>query len=304
MWVEAVPNFSEGTDPSFLQRLVERAQRSGVSVMGVEGDPDHNRSVLSLAGLGHLVVEALVSLAELAVTEIDLRRSRGIHPRMGAVDVIPIVPLGPSPMAYAVELTHQLGMRLAQELSLPVFLYEHSARLPKRKNLADVRRGGFEGLATRMAIDPPDYGPSAPHPSAGAVAVGARWALVAFNCYLSTQDLSVARAIARQVRASNGGLVGVKALGLYPKQQGAVQVSMNLVDYPKTTLAQAVEAVASEAARLNVEVIRSELVGLLPLQALLDVAEHFLRLPHLGIEQVVELNLNRAAVKSVEVGHP
>lgn len=304
MWVEAVPNFSEGQDPRWLEEVAHRARVSGVSVLGVEGDVDHNRSVLSIAGPGEQVVSALMSTADLAVKTIDLRRQRGIHPRMGAVDVVPIIPLGETPMEYAVELTKVLGRRLAEELGLPVFLYEQSAQLPNRRKLEDVRRGGFERLAERMRTDAPDFGPSAPHPSAGAVAVGARWALVAFNCYLSTTDLTIARAVARRVRASGGGLAGVKALGLHPHGQGAVQVSMNLVDYPTTTLPEAVEMVRQEAEQYGVTVTRSELVGLMPLRALLDTTAYYLNLPDLDAGRVVELTLLQEGMKKVEVRLP
>ncbi len=305
MWVEAVPNFSDGRDLEFRQRISEGAQAAGVSVLGVEGDWDHDRSVLTLAGPGEQMIHALMTTAELAVAEIDLTRRRGVHPRIGAVDVIPLIPLGETPMDYVIALTHELGQRLADELALPVFLYEQSAPDGQRpKNLADVRRGGFEGLARKMADHPPDYGPSLPHPSAGAVAVGARYGLVAFNCYLSTQDVAVARSIASKVRSANGGLPGVKALGLPLADQGAVQVSMNLVDYPTTTLAAAVDAVTREALGFGVQVVRCELIGLMPVQALLDVAVHFLHLPRLGIEQVVELNLNRNGIHAMEVAHP
>lgn len=304
MWVESVPNFSNGTDRALLERLIRAARRSGATVMGAEQDEDHNRAVLSLAGSGEQVLDALMATAEVAVREIDLRGQRGIHPRIGAIDVVPIIPLGDTPMTYAAQLADQLGKRLGQELGLPVFLYEHSATRPSRKNLADVRRGGFEGLARRMVHDVPDYGPSNPHPSAGAVAVGARWALVAFNCYLSTEDLEVARAIAQSVRQSSGGLVGIKALGLYLARQRAVQVSMNLVDYPTTTLAEALERVRAEAGRRNVRVVRHELIGLMPLRVLFEAAERYLQLPGLGLDKVVELNLARSAIEQVMVPPP
>jgi glutamate formiminotransferase len=223
---------------------------------------------------------------------------------MGAVDVIPIVPLGDTPMERAVKASHTVARRLAERFDLPVFLYEQSARMPSRRRLADVRRGGFEALPQRLLTEAPDYGPRVPHATAGAVAVGARWALIAFNCYLNTKDRSVARRIARAVRESGGGLKAVRALGLTLERQQAVQVSMNIVDYPTSSMVQVMEEVSREALLHGVEVVRSELIGLMPLQALLDVTQHYLKLDDLTPDDVIELNINHRAIEAVRVPSP
>ena len=299
MWIESIPNFSEGKNSETLHALAEAARLSRVSVLGMEGDPDHNRSVLTLAGPPDRMLDALLAASRVALERIDLSRQRGVHPRMGAVDVIPLVPLGETSMEEAVALSRELGACLGQELGLPVYLYEQSASRAEHHNLAHVRGGGFNRLAQRMAEDPPDFGPPYPHPTAGAVAVGARWPLIAFNCYLSGGGLAVAKAIARGVRASGGGLAGVKALGLELKSQGAVQVSMNIVDYPKTPLPMAVERVRQAAADHGLHVTRTELVGLMPLRALFDVAEYYLGLAGIEIKDIVELSLASDAIHAV-----
>jgi glutamate formiminotransferase len=291
MWVESVPNFSEGRREQVLQHIARAADISGVKVLGMEGDPDHNRAVMTIAGEGQAVVEALFRSAQIAAAEIDLRGHQGTHPRMGSIDVIPIIPLGGTPMAEAVSLAQRLGQRLGEEMGIPVYLYEQSATKPSHRNLADVRRGGFEGLTARLAQDPPDFGPPVPHPSAGAVAVGARAPLIAFNIFLNTQDLTVAQEIARAVRGSNGGLAGVKALAMNTVAQGHVQVSLNLVDYPKSSLPRAVELVRQEATRSGVAIVRTELVGMMPLQALLETAQYYLQQPALSMEQILEWEL-------------
>lgn len=290
MLVECVPNVSEGRRPEVLAAIRAAADRSGVRVLGLSADPDHHRAVLTLVGDGERVLEAAFAVAAAAVRLIDLRRHQGVHPRFGAVDVIPFVPLGATPMEYCVELARRLGARLGEELGLPVFLYEYAASRPERRNLADVRRGEFEGLAARLARgdDLPDFGPSVPHPSAGAVAVGARAPLVAFNAVLGTADLAIAKAVARAVRGRDGGLTGVKALGLPLPSRGAVQVSMNLVDPERATLWRALEMVRREAARYGVAVTATEIVGFVPLGALVAAAREFLQAHDLGTGQVLE----------------
>ncbi|POB11916.1 glutamate formimidoyltransferase [Sulfobacillus sp. hq2] len=291
MWIECVPNFSEGRRLDVMQAIAEAAASAGARVLGMEGDYDHNRSVLTLAGETATVEEAVLRAAFVAVSQIDLRRHVGTHPRMGAIDVIPFIPLEGTNMADAVQAAQRVGERLGRELGLPVYLYEHAATIPQRRNLADVRRGEFEGLAARMSSDVPDYGPSSPHPSAGAVAVGARRPLIAFNVFLNTTDIQVAQAVAKAVRNSSGGLAGVKALAMDTVSQGQVQVSLNLVDYPKTSLPRAVEMVRQEAQQYGVSVARTELVGLMPVQALLDTARYYLQQPDLTLERILEWQL-------------
>lgn len=294
MWVECVPNFSDGVDSLVLSRLREACRLPQVKVLGLEGDADHNRSVLTMVGPGEAVQEAAFRLTQVAVDMIDLRKQKGVHPRMGAVDVIPFIPLFNTPMTYAIDCARRLGERIGQELSVPVYLYEQAATTPGRKNLADVRRGEFEGLPGRMANDPPDFGPSRPHPTAGAVAVGARRPLIAFNVYLNTQDLSIADRVAKAVRGSSGGLVGVKAMAMDTVQKGRVQVSMNLVDYPKTRLPQALELIRQEAHRYGVSVSDTELVGFMPIQAVVDTVRQYLQLHDFSPDDILEMALARS----------
>lgn len=273
--VEAVPNFSEGRDRRVIEALVRAARVPGAQVLDFSADADHNRSVLTLAGEASAVVEALYRAALVAVEQIDLTRHRGTHPRIGAVDVIPLVPLGNTAMADCVGMAVGLGERLGQA-GLPVYLYAEAARRPERRRLADVRRGQFEGLRQAMARPEgrPDFGPPHPHPTAGAVAVGARPPLIAFNVYLATRDLDVGRAVARAVRASSGGLPAVQALGMWIASRGQVQVSMNLVDFRQTGMAAVLRRVREEAACYGVAVTEAEIVGLVPAAAL---EEHLLR---------------------------
>lgn len=288
LYFECVPNFSEGCRPEVWERLAERARASGARVLGAEGDCEHHRAVVTFTGGEEAIYQAVLAMADEALASIDLRRHRGLHPRMGAVDVVPVVPLGPTPMEAAVGLARRIGEGLARELRIPVYLYGEATANPAHRRLADARRGGFEGLMERMRHDPPDFGPAVPHPTAGATAVGARRILIAFNVYLATDDMGVARLIARKVRESSGGLPGVQALAMDTRERGRVQVSMNLVNYPSTPLPQVFARIRDLAAELGVEVAESELVGLMPLQALLDTAREALRLPALKPEQVIE----------------
>jgi glutamate formiminotransferase len=288
---EAVPNFSEGRDTDKISRLVAAVRAvKGVRVLGLHSDRDHNRSVLTFVGEETAVLEAAVALAAACVSEIDLASQTGEHPRMGSLDVLPFVPLEGATLEDAVQLARQAGERIGS-LGLPVYLYEAAATAPHRGNLADVRRGGYEGLAAR-ARDPlwqPDYGPSELDPHMGAVAVGARPFLVAFNAYLGTDDVEVARRVARRVRERDGGLPGVKALGL--EVGGRAQVSMNLTDLEKTPIPVVVEAVRSAAAEHGASVESTELVGLVPLDAILEAARHYLKLRGLERGHILEVAL-------------
>ncbi|MBI4612521.1 MAG: glutamate formimidoyltransferase, partial [Planctomycetes bacterium] len=273
--IECVPNLSEGRRPDLVDTIARRVSSlAGVSLLGSEMDPDHNRAVLTLAGEPAAVLEAALAVVAVAVEEIDIRAHTGIHPRIGAADVIPFVPFAGSTMEECVELAREAGSRIAQTHGVPVFLYERAATRPERTSLAEIRRGGLEGLAARMQSgDPawvPDFGPREPHPTAGAVAVGAREILVAYNVELETTDERVAREIAAEVREADGGLPGVKALGFATPARGCVQVSMNLLDLSRTGVAEAFARVRELAARRGIEVRGGELVGLVPRSAVED----------------------------------
>jgi glutamate formiminotransferase len=288
---EAVPNFSEGRDREKIERIADSVRAvPGVRVLSLHSDPDHNRSVLTFAGEEDAVLEAGVALAGACAGEIDLSSQTGEHPRIGSLDVLPFVPLEGSTLEDAARLARSAGERIGS-LGFPVYLYEAAATAPHRSNLADVRRGGYDDLATRMK-DPlwqPDYGPPELDPRKGAVAVGARHFLVAFNAYLDTDDVNVAKAVARKVRERDGGLPGVKALGL--KVGGRAQVSMNLTDLEATPIPDALEAVRSAAAEHGASVESTELVGLAPLEAMLQVARHHLALRELEREHILEAAL-------------
>ncbi len=288
--LECVPNVSEGRRPEVVARLVAAAASvPGARVLDVSSDPDHNRSVLTLAGDAEALHQALLALFEAALAEIDLTRHQGVHPRLGAVDVVPFVPLGTTPMAVAVAAAERLAREVAERFSLPVYLYEQAARHPGRRRLADIRRGGFEGLAAKMA-DPawaPDAGPLHPHPTAGASVIGARFFLIAFNALLDTPNVEVARAVARRVRESGGGLPAVRALGVYLASRGQAQVSMNLVDFRRTSLLAALDRVRHEAAALGARVTATEVIGLVPEEAALDVVRDALQLPGFAADRML-----------------
>ena len=293
--VECVPNFSEGRDPLVVDAIVAAMTAvPGITLLGREMDASHNRSVITFVGEGDAVVEAAFRGAQKALELIDLNRHEGEPPRMGGVAVIPSVHVRNGTLAVCVELARRLGKRLGEELSFPVFLYEEAATRPDRKNLADVRRGQFEGLREAIGKDPdrtPDFGPDAIHPTGGAVAVGARPFLVAYNVYLDTPDVGVAKKVAAAVGGANGGLHFVEALGFFIEERGLAQVSMNLVNTTKTPIHRVVEMVRSEAARYGVNVLESEIVGLVPADALFDAAEHHLQLNRFEREQVLERRL-------------
>lgn len=292
--LESVPNVSEGRRPEVITRLVEAVRRPEVRVLDVSSDPDHNRTVLTLAGEAEALYEALLRLYAVAIDAVDLGVQRGVHPRVGAVDVVPFVPLGETPMSTAVTAARRLGEAVGREHGLPVFLYEEAASRPERRNLADVRRGGLEGLGERMASAEawrPDFGPERLHPTAGATVIGARFFLIAFNAVLSTPDLGVARRVAAAVRAAGGGLPAVKAIGVYLASRGLAQVSMNLVDYRRTSLVAALARVRREAEALGARVVEAEIVGLVPEEALLGALRDALSLPELTADRILERRL-------------
>ena len=290
--VECVPNFSEGRDAAKVARLVEAVESvEGALVLGTHVDADHNRSVITFVAPPETVVEAALSVVARAAELIDLRLHKGEHPRMGATDVLPFIPVRGTSVEECVRLAHEAGQRIWRELEIPVYFYESAALRPERTNLADVRRGGFELLREQIATVPeraPDVGASALHESAGACVVGVRPLLIAYNINLRTNDLSVARKIAARVRERGGGLPKLKALGFELLTRGVVQVSMNLTSYAETNLHQAFEAVRREAESLGVEILSSEIVGLVPQEALDRSAEHFLKLENYSPDVVLE----------------
>jgi glutamate formiminotransferase len=290
--VECVPNFSEGRRQGVIDRIVETmSQASGAQVMDVQSDPDHNRTVVTIVGTPEAVTEAAFQGIAGAQKLIDMDHHRGGHPRMGATDVVPFVPVQGVTMEECAALARELGQRVGTELGIPVFLYEEAATRPDRQNLADVRRGEYEGLRELIGDDPdwaPDFGPDEMG-KAGATAIGARPSLIAFNVYLNTDDPALAKAIARAVRHSSGGLRFVKALGLVV--DGQAQVSMNLTDYHHTPIHRVLEMIRSEAAHYGLVVTRTEVVGLLPAQALMDAAQFYLQLDGFAPTQVLENRL-------------
>jgi len=296
MMIECVPNFSEGARPEVIESIVSKVRaESGVRVLDLQSDASHNRSVLTLAGDPESLLRGVLALVGACLSTIDLRTHRGEHPRLGAVDVVPFIPLEGATIADCVSLARRAGEALARAHNIPVFLYEDAASAPHRKGLEDIRRGQFEGLATKLK-DPlwaPDFGPSEPHPSFGAIVVGARMPLIAFNVNLATDDVEVAKKIARGIRHSTGGYRFVKAMGLIVDINGrkVAQVSMNMTDFTKTPLFRVVETIRSEAARYGVAIAGSEIVGLVPAQALVDAAEHYLQLTGFSSSQVLETRL-------------
>ena len=295
--VECVPNFSEGRDRGVVDAIAAAIEGvPGTTLLDVELDSDHHRSVLTFVAEPEAALEAAFRAAAVAREKIDLRRHKGQHPRMGAVDVIPFIPIEGVTVEECVDLARRLGQRIGEELHIPVFLYEAAATRPDRENLADVRRGEFEGLTERIGKDPdraPDFGPSRIHESAGAVAVGARRPLVAFNANLATPDVQVAKAIAKAIRFADGGLRYVKALGFAIREGRQAQVSMNLVNTDGTPIHRVLALIDSEARRHGTYVTGCEVVGLVPQAALLDAAEHTLRLENFRRDQVLEIRMRR-----------
>ncbi len=295
-WLECIPNVSEGRDARTLDAITAAIRGvPHVRLLDRHADPDHNRAVFTLVGPSEAVVEGALAGAREAVRRIDMRTQLGVHPRIGAVDVVPFVPLGELTIEDAVAAAHAFGGTFARETGIPVFFYAAAARRPDRRELPQVRLGQYEGLPARLA-DPaaaPDAGPLAFLPKSGATAVGARPALVAFNVWLDADDGEVARGIARAVRASAGGLPGLQAMGVRLERQGGVQVSMNLTDLARTSLWMALEAVRRESERRGARIRRYELVGLCPEAALGEFRERGLPLPGFGEDHVLERALAR-----------
>ena len=292
--IESVPNISEGRRRDVIDQIVAAAaQVAGVTVLDLHVDADHNRSVLTMVGEPAPLAEAAFALVERAAALIDMQLHHGQHPRIGATDVLPFIPLNGATLEQCIELARVVGQRIGEELAIPVYLYGAAARRLDRRALPDVRRGEYEGLRSTIATDPmrvPDFGP-AQLGSAGATAVGARAPLIAYNIYLTSSDVRIARRIARAVRGSSGGLRHVQALGLLVN--GRAQVSLNILDYRATPLHRILDMVAREAAAYGVMLAESELVGLIPADALLDAARFYLRLHDLPDRQILEERLRQ-----------
>jgi glutamate formiminotransferase len=290
--MECVPNFSEGRRLDIVEKIVDAFRGvEGVRLLDYSSDKDHNRSVVTVVGepipLRIAVVEAIKRARDL----IDMNQHQGQHPRMGAADVVPFIPIKNVTIEDAVALSRSVAKTVGEDLSVPVYLYEKAASSPHRENLADVRKGQYEGLAEKMtdgARWTPDFGPSTPHKTFGAVAIGARMPLCAYNVNLATDNLEIATAIAKKVRYLGGGLRYCKAMGVELQDRKQTQVSMNLTDFTKTSIYSAFEMVKMEAARYGVAVVGSEVIGLIPQQALLDCAEYYLGIENFSIDQVIE----------------
>ena len=290
--VECIPNFSEGRNPEVIDKIVaEITKISGVKLTDRQMNADHNRAVITFVGEPEACKQAAFNACKKAKELIDLRNHSGEHPRMGATDVIPFVPISDISMKECVELAHSLAQEIAEKLNIPTYLYEDAATRPERRNLAVIRKGEFEGLRESVKTDPlraPDFGPSELHESAGATVVGVREYLIAYNVDLNTNNLDIAKKIARALRGKHGGFTYAKALGFEISERNIVQVSINMTNYKMTPLFRAFEFVKREAARYGVSVIGSEIVGVTPLQALIDTADWYLQLEDFSLDQILE----------------
>ena len=291
--MECVPNFSEGRDLAKVERIVDAFRgKEGVKLLDYSSDKDHNRTVVTVIGeiepLGDAVIEAIGIAAQI----IDLNHHQGEHPRMGAADVVPFIPIKNCTVQEADALAKRVGKEVSDRFHVPSFLYEKSATAPHRENLAAIRKGQFEGMFEKMKQPEwkPDFGPDAPHPTAGVFAVGARMPLVAFNVNLDTPNLQIAKDIAARVRHSSGGYAFIKALGVMLEERHIAQVSMNLTDYTHTAVYRAYEAVKMEARRYGVNVVGTEIIGMVPMAALIDCAEYYLQVESFSMKQVLENN--------------
>lgn len=289
--IECVPNFSEGRDREKIEKIVESFRgKNGVKLLDYSNDENHNRLVVTVVGEREPLKAAVIEAIGKAVELIDLTKHEGQHPRMGAVDVVPFIPIRNASMDDCIELSKEVGQEVATRYNLPVFLYEKSASAPHRENLAAIRKGEFEGMEEKIH-DPqwhPDFGPEQRHPTAGTVAIGARMPLVAFNINLNTNRLDIATAIGKRIRHINGGFRFVKAMGVDLADRGIVQVSINMTDFTRTSLYRVFETVKFEAARWGVTIAGSEIIGLVPMAALIDTAEYYLGIEDFSMKQVLE----------------
>lgn len=292
--MECVPNFSEGRDLQKIDKIVAPFRsKQGVKLLDYSNDEDHNRLVVTVVGEPEPLRDAVLEAIGVAVELIDLNHHQGQHPRMGAVDVVPFIPIRGVTMEEAVALSKEVGKEVAKRYNLPVFLYEKSASAPHRENLAAVRKGEFEGMAEKIKQPEwhPDFGLAERHPTAGTVAIGARMPLVAYNINLNTPSLEIAHDIAKKIRFIGGGLRYCKAMGVELKDRGITQVSINMTDYTRTALYRAFELVRVEARRYGVSIVGSEIIGLVPMEALIDTASYYLGLENFSMEQVLEARM-------------
>ena len=292
--MECVPNFSEGRDLQKIDKIVAPFRgKQGVKLLDYSNDEDHNRLVVTVVGEPEPLRDAVLEAIGVAVELIDLNHHQGQHPRMGAVDVVPFIPIRNVTMEEAVALSKEVGKEVAKRYNLPVFLYEKSASAPHRENLAAVRKGEFEGMAEKIKQPEwhPDFGLAERHPTAGTVAIGARMPLVAYIINLNTPSLEIAHDIAKKIRFIGGGLRYCKAMGVELKDRGITQVSINMTDYTRTALYRAFELVRVEARRYGVSIVGSEIIGLVPMEALIDTASYYLGLENFSMEQVLEARM-------------
>ncbi len=292
--VECVPNFSEGRDIEKIKRILEPFSKTeGCKLLDCSSDKDHNRTVVTVMGEPQSVKSAMILAAGIAVKEIDMTRQSGEHPRMGATDVVPFIPIKDMSMEEAVLLAKETAEEIARKYGLPIYLYEKAASTPARENLANIRKGEFEGLREKMRLPEwkPDFGPAEMHPTAGATVIGARMPLVAFNINLGTANIAIADKIARCIRHISGGFRYTKAMGVELKEKGIVQVSINMTDYTKTPLYRVFETVKREAQRYGVMVVGSEIIGLTPMEALIDAAVFYMQIEDFQGKQVIEARM-------------
>jgi glutamate formiminotransferase/formiminotetrahydrofolate cyclodeaminase len=296
--IECIPNFSEGRDEEKINQIISEIESAGVELLDREMDASHNRAVITFVGEPEAVLEAAFRGAKKAAALIDLTKHKGEHPRIGATDVIPLVPISNATTTECVALAKRLGKRIADELNIPVYLYEAAATRPDRQNLANIRKGEFEGLRDEIETNPdrrPDFGEPKVHPTAGATVVGARFPLIAFNLNLNTADVEIAQKVAQAIRFMSGGFRYCKALGFELKDKGIAQVSINMTEYTKTPLYRVFETAKREAERYGVTIMESEIVGLVPEQALIDTARYYLQLDRFDENQILEYRLRGKA---------
>ena len=292
--IECVPNFSEGRNSEKIEIIVNSFRgKEGVKLLDYQSDMDHNRMVVTVVGEPVPLKAALIEALGSAIEVIDMTKHKGQHPRMGAIDVVPFIPVKNVSMKEAVDISRKVAKEVSEKYNLPVFLYEESSVRPERRNLADIRKGQFEAMAEKIKQPEwkPDFGPAKIHPTAGVTAVGARMPLVAFNVNLDTNDLAIANDIAKKVRHISGGLPYCKGIGVELKERGVVQVSMNMTDYTKTALYRSFELIKTEAKRYDVNVVGSEIIGLVPMEALMDTAVYYLGIENFSMEQVLEARI-------------
>lgn len=292
--MQCVPNFSEGRDKETIEKIVESFRnKDKVKLLDYSFDTDHNRLVVTAVGEPNELKNAGIEAIGKAIELIDMTTHKGQHPRMGAVDVVPFIPIKNVTMEEAIAVSKEVAQQVAEKYGLPVFLYEKSASATHRENLSMVRKGEFEGMTEKMKQTDwqPDFGPARPHPTAGCVAIGARMPLVAYNVNIGTNKLEIANAIAKNLRHMGGGLRYCKAMGVELKEREMVQVSMNLTDFTRTAIYRAHELVRIEANRYGVPIVGAEIVGLVPMQALTDTVEYYLGLENFSVNQVLETNL-------------